>query len=374
MGKIGIILVQWGPVALVFVGGWFGFSYINQASAQTAGGLLWAVGVILTTMAAVIIGMAFNILLHESGHLMGGSITGYSFLSFGVLNMTIVKENGKLVRKNYRIPGTGGACSLSPPDMKNGKYPYMLFISSGLLANFLVSCIFLGLFYHFAGTSDFWARVFLVFGVVGVYCGVANIIPHKYISPSDGYLLFNLGRAKNAEMRRGLWSCLRVQGLVASGTRPRDIPVEMFDWVDIDNIGDPFTMETAKKRYEYLLDRQEYDEAGKLVKTLCDNQQETPEVIKMPLYCELLFHELIGECRQEEIDRLYDKNLKEFIKGAHLEVVVQRLMYAYACLVLKDAAKAEEHLELFHKACDMSIQSGAVPGEQELIALIDRQK
>jgi len=371
MGRNATSIFQLSAILLAFVGGWFGYAYINQASTQADRGFLWVMGVILVTIAAIVIGTFLNIILHEAGHLAGGLLTGYGFVFFSVLGLSIIKENGKLVRKKYGVAGTGGGCMLSPPDMKNGRYPYKLYFSGGFLANFLASAICFSLFYNLAGTVDFWSRAFLVTGIASAFLGLTNFVPHNVISPSDGYFIFNLGKEKHTAMRRGVWSCFRTQGLIAEGSRPRDIPAELFSWVDVSDISDPFTMETAKNRYEYLLDRQELGEAKLLIQALCDHLQDAPEMQKMSCYCELLFHELIGECRQEEIDRLYDEKLKKYIKAAHSEISAQRLMYAYARLVLRDAAKAKEHIDLFHKACAMPLQLGFAPGGQELIALID---
>ncbi|GHU49165.1 hypothetical protein FACS1894127_1730 [Clostridia bacterium] len=159
-----------------------------------------------------------------------------------------------------------------------------------------------------------------------------------------------------------------------AGIRPRDIPAELFDWAEIDDdISDIFVFETVCKRYEYLLDRLELGEARALMQILCNNSHSLPDTIKMPCYCELLFHELIGECRQEEIGRLYTKKLQDFIKAVHTEISVQRLMYAYACLVSKDNTKATEYLDSFYNACALTVFSGSVIFEKELIGLIDTQ-
>jgi len=173
-------------------------------------------------------------------------------------------------------------------------------------------------------------------------------------------------------MRQGYWSASRTQALIAEGLRPRDIQPKLFDWVDIENICDPFTLDTARNHYNYLLDRQELTEAKILMQTICNNVNNFPEMMKMSLYCEILFHELINECRQEEIERLFDKNLKDYIKAAQSEISVQRVMYAYARLFLKDTKKANEYMSLFDKACTKPFQSAYVSGEQELITLINK--
>ena len=371
MGKNGIIILQISFIILAIIGGWFGFSYISQVSAQAGGGFLWILAVIFTTIVSLIAGVVLNVVLHECGHVIGGVFTGYRFVFYSALGLAIIKEKGKLVVKKYLAPGSGGGCLLSPPDIKNGTYPHKLYISGGFLVNFLVSAICFSLFYHLAATAPFGARAFLVAGIAGAFLGLVNLIPHNISAPSDGYILFNMGKEKNTALRRGLWSCFRFQALIAEGKRPQDIPTELLDWVVIENIKDPFVFGTACNRYRYLLDRQELNEARTLMQTLSNKLNDLPDVLKLSCHCELLFLELIGECRQEEIDRLYTKELKGYIKAAHAEIEVRRLMYAYSRLVLKDAGKIKENLDLFHKAIAIPIQSGFALGEQELITLID---
>src|SRR5699024_5270507 len=57
-----------------------------------------------------IISFLGHIIIHELGHLIFGLATGYSFVSFRVGSITIIREDGKFKNKKYSIPGTGGQC------------------------------------------------------------------------------------------------------------------------------------------------------------------------------------------------------------------------------------------------------------------------
>ena len=371
MGKTGIAVLQIVLIVLSIICGWLGYSYINQFSNQASGGGLLIVWVIVVTIVAAVVGFILNVILHEAGHLIFGLLTGYGLVFFSALGLTTMKENGKLVVKKYSIAGTAGGCMLSPPDMKNGTYPYKLCISGGFLVDFILCAVFLILFYNSAETAGLWARAFLVIGIVSALLGLLNFIPHNVVAPDDGYIFFNLGKEENATMHKGYWTCFKIQALLAEGSRPREIPTELFDWVDTDNINDPLTYETAYYHYKYLLDQQKFSDAKTLLQTLWDDTNNIPEVQKLACQCELLFHELIGDRRQEEIDRLYSEGLKKYIKAAEAELNVQRLMYTYARLYLKNADEAAKQMELFNKACNIPIQAGLARSENELISIID---
>lgn len=64
-------------------------------------------------MAAFLLSFLIVPIIHESGHLVMGLLTGYDFVSFRVGSFTVIKENGKLVRKKFNIAGTGGQCILT---------------------------------------------------------------------------------------------------------------------------------------------------------------------------------------------------------------------------------------------------------------------
>jgi Peptidase family M50. len=366
MEKRGIKLVQWISLFFMFICFYLGLTYINQFSDNT--GLF--VGLI-AVLVAVLIGMFLHVVLHELGHLVAGLLSEHRFVALCLFRVTFVKENGKLKLKKYRIPGISGGCMMLPPEMKNGTYPFKLYFSGGLLVNFLFSIICLILFYQLADVSGLWAEIFLIIGLLGVLIGVLNLIPSNLVAPSDGYALFNMGKEENTTLRHGFWSCSSIQALDTEGVRPRDIPIELYDWIDMNNVNNVFVLGTAGNQYKSLLDKQEFDQARELMRFLCDNTQNISELQRISFNIDLLFHELTNECRQEEIDRLYTEKLKKFIKLARTDTSVQRVLYAYARLALKDDIKAKEHLDLFNKACARSIFSGTVLCEQELVAYVD---
>jgi len=347
-----------------------GFVYANRFfdSADESSQRLLNMGI---SLVAIFIGLFINIILHEIGHLIGGLRSGYRFVAFNVLRLTVKKEKGKLKVKGCRFPGAMGGCVMSPPDMIEGRYPFKLMACCGFLMNFLICAVCFALLFFLADISGFVAIVFLFTGIWGIFLGVLNFIPLNNVLPSDGYILFHMGKEENASMRRGFWSGNRVQILDTEGVRPRDIPTELFDWVDKDNVKDVFTLGTAGIQYKYYLDGRELDRARALMQSLCNNSSNIPKVQMDSGYCDLLFQEMVNECREGAIDRLYTKGVKDFMSIARSEMNVQRTLYAHALLVLKDPVKAKKHLSLFQRACASSIWSGTAIMELELVALVD---
>jgi len=329
--------------------------------------LLLEVGVAIVALFAA---YQLNLILHEAGHLLMGKLSGYSFVSFRVYHIMFAKENGKLMRKNYNVVGTAGQALMSPPEMKNGAFPTVLYNLGGCLMDFLLGALFVWLSWRLSGL---WAIAFSLGAAVSILMGLLNVIPLKVGGvPNDGYNLFLLGRKGNAAMRHAFWVQLRANALQTSGVRPRDFPSAWFEWVTPDLINDPMVAPVAVLHYACLLDKLELDKARDLAVSILDTADKMLDVHKNELRCELLFHELIGECRAEALDRLYTQALKDYIHATAAYIARQRLLYAYARLFLQDSAKAEAHLALFRKSCETSASLGEIPGEEALVALVDR--
>ena len=233
--------------------------------------------------------------------------------------------------------------------------------------NFLFGAVGLGLFLL---TSGLLATVFLVSMIIGVFGGLISIIPLKVDGmPNDGYNIRLLAQGEHAAHRE-FWVVLRANAVQASGVRPWDFPTEWFDWIDVDNLNNPLLVSVAILRYNYLLDKGDLTEARAYAQLLLDNVKMI-EIHKNELLCESLFFELINECRPEEIERIYTKDLQAYIKATAVYASRQRLLYAYHRLFTKDAEAATQHLARFQKACETSASLGEVPGEWELIAVVD---
>jgi hypothetical protein len=46
-----------------------------------------------------------------------------------------VKEGGEVKLRNLSLAGAGGQCLLIPPEIKDGKYPYVLYNFGGSITN-----------------------------------------------------------------------------------------------------------------------------------------------------------------------------------------------------------------------------------------------
>ena len=112
---------------------------------------------------AFYLALIVQVIIHESGHLVCGLISGYKFNMFRIFSFALAKVNGKIKFKRYGIAGTAGQCLMLPPEEKNGKFPVVLYNLGGIIFNALGGVIFL-VVYIFCDMTPFAKPVCLHFG------------------------------------------------------------------------------------------------------------------------------------------------------------------------------------------------------------------
>ena len=235
--------------------------------------------------------------------------------------------------------------------------------------NFILSAICYVFYILFSGSYSFCAAIFALLAIIGLIIGLMNIVPLRMGGiANDGFNALTLRKREKA--RHALWLQLRINALTTKGVRFRDLPVEWFDMPNDSDLNDVMLASAAIFRFNYLMDRHEFEEGKTLAEHLLNKADKMLEVHKNELRCELLFLEIIGECRKEEISRLYDRQLKKYIKATGSYVSRQRLLYAYARLVSHNDTEAEKAYEQFNKSCTTHPNAGDIVSERELIELI----
>ncbi|MBR4163753.1 MAG: hypothetical protein IKR11_09540, partial [Solobacterium sp.] len=122
------------------------------------------------------IAILLQITIHEGGHLLFGLATGYKFSSFRIFSWMWLKKDGKIQRKHLTLAGTGGQCLMSPPDLKDGTIPVLLYNFGGAILNLITSAIFFWLSFLFPPAS-FFTMFFRVLALVGTGFAIMNGLP-----------------------------------------------------------------------------------------------------------------------------------------------------------------------------------------------------
>lgn len=308
-------------------------------------------------------------IIHESGHLIFGLVTGYKFVSFRIGHFMFIKEKGRLKIKLYNVVGTAGQCLMMPPQW-NEKIPYRLYNLGGCIMN-AATALFALAAYFAAGAEGFFALCMAMLAVMGLSMALTNGIPMRVGGISnDGMNAALLGKKENT--LRAFWLQLYVNGLIAKGERYRNMPREWFRLPEGEELSDPICCAMGVMLYNFCFDMHEFDEAEQTINYML-NAPGLLDVEKNELLCELLFLRVLRGAPKEEIDSLLTPKLDKYIKATANYVSRRRLAYAYQLLYLKNYSTAQKCLEVFERTAATYPYSAETENEREIIEIVKQK-
>ena len=294
---------------------------------------------LLVMFVSMYVAILVHMIIHESGHLVFGLMSGYTFSSFRVLSFMFIKEDDKIKLKKLTIAGTGGQCLLNPPDMTGGKLPVFLYNLGGSIMNLIFSGVFLCLYFVFASYALFSA-IMLMFAIVGFAIALMNGIPMQMGDVNnDGLNAFSL--KKDPDALRAFWVQMKVNEQISKGMRLRDMPDEWFNIPSDKAMKNSMVAAIGVFACNRLIDEGKFEEADKLMEHMLNIESGIMGIHRRLMICDRIYIELIGQNRHEVIDTMLTKDQRKFMKSMKSFPSVLRTEYALTLLDTKDSVKAE---------------------------------
>ena len=323
----------------------------------------------LFSLACLFVGMYvaifIQLIIHESGHLVFGLLSGYKFSSFRIFSFMWVKENEKIRLRRLSIAGTGGQCLMSPPDVKDGKLPLVLYNLGGSLMNVIASAL-LFVLYIFTKNIPFLSVMLLMCAIVGIVIAIMNGVPMRLGTvDNDGYNAFSLTR--NSEAMRSFWIQMKVNEQLTKGVRLKDMPDEWFVVPSDEAMKNSMVVVMGIFACNRLMDKQDFPEADKLMEHIMSIDSGVVGLHRSLMVCDRMYIEMISENRKEVIDGMLTKEQKQFMKQMKKFPSVLRTEYVLALLHDKDNEKAEQIKTLFEKCAKSYPYQNDVESERELM-------
>lgn len=281
--------------------------------------------------------MLIHIIAHEAGHLVFGLLTGYEFLSFRVGSFTIVKKDGKLIRKKIKTPGLAGQCLMSPPEWKEDEpFPYVWYNLGGGIMNLVLSLLAVPLFFVNVPFLA-WVGVFSI--IIGVLLAITNLIPMTVGVPNDGKNCLLCRRSK--ENRRALYLQLKLNALMSGGMEIKDIPRELFQMGE-EAVLNPLTCYVRLVEYYQSVAKGEEEAAEQLLSTLEKEAEDLPTAFLNSIDLERIYRMLLQKRPVEELAVYGKVLLPVFSQGKDLSIF--RVKYAYLMLLTEEKREMVEWL------------------------------
>lgn len=283
-------------------------------------------------------------IIHEGGHLVFGLLSGYEFLSFRVMSFTIVKKEGKLAVKKFKLLGTLGQCLMYPPEWKEGeKYPYLAYNLGGGIFNIIFSLLAVPLF--FTG-SALWGWVAGVFIFTGVIFAISNLIPMTVGVPNDGKNALDCKRSPIAQ--KAFYLQLKMNADMSDGARLKDLPLEMLQ-IGKQEESEKSGLIVALRMYEILwyMENGMDEEAKALLSDIEDKREHMALAFVNSFDLLRLYFLLLEKAPVEQLAAYYNVLKIVFQKNADLSVLY--VMYTYYSLLTDEERERSEWLSLTNK-------------------------
>ena len=291
----------------------------------------------------IIVSYFLHIVLHEFGHLVGGTISNYSLISFRIFSFVLTKENKKLSVKKYSVPNTVGECVMMPPEVKNGKYPYKLYRVGGIAMNIITSILALVLVFGVSAFSKFPLNMLgVIFATVGFVTAIYNGLPVMIGGvPNDGYLLLHM--TESVEARLAVHSQLLIHAFLSKGGSYSEVPYEQFCINKSGEIKNYLVANIKLEEYKWHLEHLDFTQAAKCLEATNQYFNSLPKVYQYEINSEKLFVEIMCENNKDIVDKLYGSDVERFISEFQNILTRNRIMMAYEAGVKKDVRAAHKH-------------------------------
>ena len=264
-------------------------------------------------MAAIIV----QIIIHECGHMAAGLAAGWRLVALRIFGLMLVRRGRQFVLASSHIPGTGGQCLMSPPDRPTAQCRLTLYNAGGFAANLITAAASLAVLL-LAGR-----QMFIQNGVPLVLAGI----------PNDAMNIRYLRR--DPAEADALLAMMRANAMMQDGIRLKDMPDSLFAGAQADGRQrGPISSSLDIMLLCRAIDMHDFTLAGRLADDISSRNDGTlPAIYDGEVGRERLFLALIARRPHDEIERLYDKKLRSYVKTmSSWQLSSVRLLYALSSM------------------------------------------
>lgn len=289
--------------------------------------LVFELRLFAVTILAIAVSYLLMIVLHEAGHLLAGLCSGYSFVSFRVGSLMLLRRDGRLQLKRYSLAGTAGQCLMKPPAWTEHGIPVRLYNLGGILVNAV--CMLLCLIPALLIPSDTLPGMLLWMQVLVHALGLlTNGIPMRGNDGSNAiYLVHDL------TAQRCFWQQLTANVALLEGVSIADMPDDWWTLPEDADVTNPLISSSMLMIAQRNLLRGHMQEADALIAHLLEAAGST----MLPLHRFLaendrLWIELMTDDRPEAVAAFQTPTFRRMQKAMARYPDVIRTRYAEAVL------------------------------------------
>lgn len=342
--KIGILIIS------ILIGAVCGFligEYTSRDMIKHGRSLEESLCLLAVLFIGIYVAYFLQIVIHESGHLVFGLLTGYRFYSFCVGSLMLVRTDGKLKFQRMSLAGVGGQCQMIAQKRKDGRVPYILYYLGGALLN-LISAILFCILALLCQDAEGLRIFLLLLSLMGVICVVMNGIPFQTkMLNNDGYTVQLI--SKSPEALHSYYIQMKIMEQNISGIRLRDMPEEWFELPSEESMKNSMIATGGMFACNRVMDQMKFEETDQMIEKLFSMDIELIGLYRNLLINDQIYCKLVSTNNQEQLEKLLDKQQQKFMKMMKNFPTILRTEYAYALLAEHNEAKAQNIRDRFQE-------------------------
>ena len=296
-------------------------------------------GDIVIVIIGLIVSFYLSMLIHEAGHLVFGLISGYSFCSFRIGSMMLVKQEGKINLRKMSIAGTGGQCLMTPPAPINGKIPVVMYNLGGVIANIILCILFATGYILCFHTNIVFSLLFLISLIFSFIVAITNGIPLNVGGiANDGMNALHLSKDNMAAM--AFRNQLLMNAAQTSGMRISEMPDVWFEIPDGADVKNVHIASIAVFKVSRSFDRGDTESAEQEISALLHSEYNIIGLHRSLLINDLIYCKLVNG--SGSVSSLITPAQKKFMSAMKNYPSIIRTQYAVALLVDNNTQNAEK--------------------------------
>ena len=290
------------------------------------------------------------------GFLIFGKISGYKMAFLRIAFMKWTKdEKGKIHFSTTNERGPSSKCGMYPPDMIDGKMPYLLY-GHGFVILASIFIVISAIFFYFS--TPVISSLLLVFIFV--------LLTFVFMDLCIGSAKSTRDISKSPYAIKGLWISCKLADPDFNNTSISHMPDEWFGLTHDGNINTYWASFYLLCCGERLLDQMQFKEASELLDMVLGpdsrlNNEQYVGTISDRLFCELMTNR-----NPQIIEKLYTPEFKNYLSNVRTYTNLCR-NYAFTLFIEHNPTGAAQIKAEFFEVGRHTPYQGDVKGETELL-------
>lgn len=278
-------------------------------------------------LGAIIAGV-LNTFVHELAHLVVGKINGFAFSEMSVWFFKWSKVKNKICFSFTMMKDEAGYTEMIPTSTENIAVRYKRMTLAGPIASFVFT--FLGVAPFFIVTLPL--ELFCIWSVflpVGAYFFFGSMLPvSSYGFRNDGAVAY--GMNKMDDVSKVTVNLLKIQAEMYNGKTPSQIEESLYFELPQLAEDNPTFMMLLNARYNYYLDKEDYDNAKGVTERLLTLEEYMPKAYINVIKTDALYNSCTFDYDEDRADDLMyelEKYLNNVNSATNVRVKLAYLLY-----------------------------------------------